>query len=113
MRVILAALLAAMTVGCSQAYYIRSLDSVEFRDFDARASKNPCLVELDDLTRYGAKEVELARDTTKMYAVDMAQEIQVPTRRVRSITFVYHGESAAGGAAVGLAVKAVIGGVWG
>ena len=84
-------LLAVLTSCCSQSYYIRSLDCDEYRAFEKMAAKETCEVLLDDGTKYLAKNVKIAEDTTRWYASKTGEEIRVSTQRIQNIAFVNRG----------------------
>jgi hypothetical protein len=106
-------LLAALTAGCSQAYYIRSLDGDEFRAFDDQAAKKPCEVLLDDGVKHLAKKVKLAEDTTSWCDSKTGEEIRVSTERIQSVSFVYRGSGFFEGACLGFAIAGGIGAIVG
>lgn len=111
--VLVAAPLALLTAGCSNTYYIRSLDSAERRAFDERASEKPCEVVLSDGTKRSARNVTLSEDTTRWYAAKTGEEIRVSTQRIESIVFRYHGSGLIQGAGLGFAIAGGFGAVLG
>jgi hypothetical protein len=114
LRIVFAILLVgSLSMGCSHAYYIRSLDSDEYRAFDQRAAKKPCSLVLDDGTEYTAEKVKLSEDTTSWVAASTGQQIQVPTDRVRRIVFRSRSDGLVEGAALGFAAAGLAGAVWG
>jgi hypothetical protein len=104
---------ALMMTGCSHAIRIRSVDSDEFRAFNERASRSSSTVILDDGTEHEALTIILREDTTTWFNKETSVTANIPTKRIRTITFVSHADGFLEGAAIGFLAVGGLAGIWG
>jgi hypothetical protein len=114
MRIVLAILsIGVLASSCSHAYYVRSIDSKEFRDLETRAARQPSSVILDDGTEYEAKDLKVAQDSTAWTLRSTSERMEVSTELIRKIVFRSRSDGAVEGAGIGFLGAGLVGGALG